>query len=93
MRLKGCVYIIGSEVGLYNIGISRIDPKQKLAIFQLHSPLLLKLVVWFWVRNAPAFKQELHNRFSARRLHGEWFTLSSQDVAAIEDPDEKEWKK
>jgi hypothetical protein len=36
------------------------------------------------VRHARAVEYTLHDRFKTRRLHGEWFQLTKEEIASIQ---------
>lgn len=79
--LKTWVYFVEAENGLIKIG--RADGlRQRLSCLQGASPIALKLVaaVYAW----PGLEAELHARFKADRVRGEWFTPTPRLRMVIE---------
>jgi len=75
------VYFIQPESGgPIKIGVAQ-DPAARLAQIQFMSPLRLCLVGTIPGVGA-AGEAALHERFSKHRLHGEWFDISREEVAA-----------
>ena len=78
----GFVYLMRNQRnGFIKIGFSR-DPKYREATLQSEEPeveLLTKFV------GDMSDEESLHERFSAKRLRGEWFKLTDEDILSIND--------
>ncbi len=85
MRLKGYVYVIGNdELGVYKIGYSRRHPQEnRLHHLQVGSPVILRIAATAYSDNAPAGEKRLHQQFSEKHVHYEWFRLSPDDIRSI----------
>ena len=80
---KNYLYLIkvkGQEV--YKIGISK-SPVGRLSSLQTGCPYRLYLVYCLRVDDAERLEAELHEHFQAKRLFGEWFELSDEDVHKV----------
>lgn len=79
------VYLIRShETGYYKIGISN-DPYKRVAQLQTGSAVKLELIHCFLCEDAEQTEAFLHDKFSDKRLMGEWFSLNDSDVKEIKD--------
>lgn len=70
--------------GAYKIGVTQ-DIPQRIRALQTGNPHPIVLVC-FMITIVGAVEKELHKHFNPDRMQGEWFALSSEDVARI-----KEW--
>lgn len=72
-----CVYFISAEeTARVKIGYS-IDPHRRLAQLKTGSPCTLKMAGI--IKNTSAsLENKLHKKFSADRINGEWFHMSSE---------------
>ena len=78
------VYFIGdSHGGPTKIGMSRSDPHARLKSIQTGNPRRLGFRLLLEVSDAAAAERKLHRRFASKRLHGEWFNLSSSDMRSV----------
>jgi hypothetical protein len=67
-------YLIGAEhTHLVKIGHTTLDPQRRLAALQTGQPMTLSLL---WSTTGK-YERELHRRFAAYRVRGEWFDLTS----------------
>lgn len=80
----GYVYLLqgGFSVDLYKIGCS-IDPQRR--ILQLESAIGMKLQLLHKIHADDLYDAEsqLHRRFAGRRVAGEWFALTPEDIRTI----------
>jgi len=77
------VYLVRAESGQHKIGWS-IDPAARLLTLQTSSPCRLRLVLEIETDYGPKLEGRLHQRFASKRLWGEWFSLSAEDVQWLE---------
>jgi hypothetical protein len=77
----GFIYVIRCGP-YYKIGLSKqLDRRIKTLSIQLPHPV--EVVMTAPVGNMYRHEQELHSVFSDRRMNGEWFQLSEQDLETI----------
>jgi predicted GIY-YIG superfamily endonuclease len=77
-KKPGFVYLARSESGYFKIGISKHPQKR---IEQLNNgPLEVVLLHTFHADNAIVAEEVLHSYFSEKKVKGEWFNLSREDV-------------
>lgn len=75
------LYLIDCK-GSKKIGVAN-DVVSRLAALQTGNPFPLELIVCFKFVSAEVVEKALHQKFQAARIHGEWFQLDSQEVAAF----------
>lgn len=85
-RLKtpnGFVYLIHDRTAnSYKIGLSK-NPKSRLSSMQTGTTNELVLLHTIETTDMEALERELHQRFTAKALRGEWFALDTEDVEYI----------
>jgi hypothetical protein len=81
------IYIIQmdeSEVShVYKIGVSNA-PGKRLQALQTSNPFELRLVHTFVADPAEDAEAQLHARFAANQLEGEWFRLTPEQIAELQ---------
>ena len=81
----GQVYLL--QVGhreVYKIGYTGIDDvAQRVISLQTSNPDVISIVHTVPTNHASRLEKELHQRFEARRIRGEWFELTPEDVEYI----------
>jgi hypothetical protein len=78
----GFVYLI--KMGdYYKIGRTKDWSNRKQA-YGLHLPLPYEEIVIFPTNDMHAHERQLHQAFQDKRMNGEWFRLTEDDVAQIE---------
>ena len=82
--LKSYVYLIKSQYGSVKIGITK-DVNRRLMTLGTASPTQLSVAGCKLARNARAIEKELHHKFKSKRIYGEWFNLSQEDINWIID--------
>jgi hypothetical protein len=81
-KRSGFVYLIKSEAGHYKIGrTTNIADRAK--VFGVKLPFDIEIEHTIVCSDYVKAEQHLHEKFSAKRGQGEWFTLSEEDVAYI----------
>lgn len=81
-KRKGAIYLLEGQKGVYKIGKS-VDLTNRAKWFGLKLPFPVTLVHHFESSDYTAAEIELHKRFETKRINGEWFALSDEDVAYI----------
>lgn len=73
------VYLIKAENGLIKIGVA-INVNTRLATLACASPCKLEKVFSIQKEFAYIVENSLHTRFKKERSHGEWFSLSEEQI-------------
>lgn len=81
-KAAGYVYLMRSTGGEYKIGCS-VSPERRLSSLKTGIPFDIELVYMFKVMNMRATEKLLHFRYAEKRIRGEWFALSDNDVEEI----------
>ncbi len=83
--LKGYVYVIGSpESNIYKIGVAA-DPVRRLAQLKTAHHDNLELIISILTDDAYDLEARLHDLFIDKRVRGEWFDLTRDDLTYIRD--------
>jgi hypothetical protein len=77
----GFVYVIKSDYG-YKIG-KTVNLKDRTRLFSVKLPFPISIEHYAWFEDYSAAERDFHRRFHDKRLEGEWFDLSSQDLSTI----------
>jgi hypothetical protein len=80
------VYLIRADNGLYKIGLTS-NIERRFNTLRAQSPIPLELILYVNGENARELERELHDKFSDKRHHGEWFELSDENLAYIRTQD------
>lgn len=81
-KRNGHVYLLKSPTGTYKIGRTK-DPSKRLHTFSVKLPFEVEFVCVIAAEDMIALETELHRKFKHKRVGGEWFALSEDDVAFI----------
>jgi hypothetical protein len=68
--------------GYYKIGRTT-DLYTRLSTFEVKLPFEIEVIAILQCGNAIQLERELHRRFASKRVKGEWFNLSTDDLEAI----------
>lgn len=74
-----CVYIIKTGKNLYKIGKTR-DLLKRLTAYHTHLPVLFRVVRQYIASNMSELEESLHIVFQHKRVKGEWFQLTKDDL-------------
>jgi len=77
----GYVYIVRSPYGV-KIGKS-VNVKSRTRLFEVKLPFPITVEHYAWFEDYSVAERDLHRQYHAKRLEGEWFDLSSADIATI----------
>jgi hypothetical protein len=83
---KGCVYLIGNKtLNFYKIGLTRNteSPDSRFKAIQQGIPFDLDFIRYWFVNHAESFERLLHYEFQDKRIRGEWFKFSFDDIDVI----------
>ena len=80
---RGYVYIIESQ-GYHKIGKTR-DPRYRTKQYTTENPpsIEMSLIYTFDVTSCEEVEKYLHKRFSNKRVRGEWFKLTQEDLLLV----------
>jgi hypothetical protein len=81
---SGYIYLLGPSNGLYKIGRT-IDVEQRLKSIQTYFPHKLNLVCCHETSDMYNAEGFAHALFEDKRVRGEWFELSPNDVQCFKD--------
>lgn len=79
---QGYVYVITTEKGKYKIGRTR-DIKHRIQALQTFSHKKIRLVLKVKTTNCNVLEILCHRKFSDKRIFGEWFALTDEDLQWI----------
>lgn len=74
-----CVYILKTGKNLYKIGKTQHLQKRLLS-YHTHLPILFRVIRQFPALNMTELEESLHLVFQHKRLKGEWFKLTPDDL-------------
>lgn len=78
----GHVYLLASELGPHKIGRAK-EVGERLKTLAIQLPFDVSLAHHFPADDCVAAEAYLHGRFAEKRLRGEWFRLTEEDVEWI----------
>lgn len=79
-----CVYILKTGKNLYKIGKTQ-NLQKRLASYQTHLPVLFRVIRQYAAANMTELEECLHVLFQHKRLKGEWFELTSDDLTICDN--------
>ena len=82
--MSGCVYVIHNLQGKYKIGYTGGELRKRLLQLQTASPERLYVEMTISSDQPLIIEKELHDLFSQKRIHGEWFHLDDFDLKEVE---------
>ena len=81
---RAWLYVVRAENGLCKIGVTQArNPRDRLRQIQFQSPLPVFTEFLTTTPDTHRFERFLHKKFSELRDHGEWFRLTSVEIAEI----------
>jgi Meiotically up-regulated gene 113 len=78
----GFVYLLKSSEGHYKIGCT-ISPDDRLHTFEVKLPFKVHYEHLIYSADRRRLESDLHKQFASKRIEGEWFNLSDDDVNYI----------
>ena len=81
-KIRGYVYLIKSASGYWKIGCTA-NPDDRIKTFSVKLPFEVEYEHLIPCEDHYSAENELHARFSAKRVNGEWFCLDASEVAWI----------
>jgi len=75
------VYLIGiPDEGIYKIGYTTRNIDKRIDEVQVGNPKKLELVETFETKHYLNLEKWMHRLYAPKRLEGEWFELTSEDI-------------
>ena len=87
----GYVYLLQSPTGTYKIG-KTTNPENRLRTFGVKLPFEVEYICLIKTKNPKETESELHNKFSDKRMGGEFFKLSNEDIEYVKSLSEESYK-
>lgn len=81
--LPGYVYLIQSPTSAYKIGLTK-NPKDRKRTFGVKLPFEVEFIALIRSDDMEALEEQLHAIFADKRINGEWFNLTTEDVQYIQ---------
>lgn len=79
--MKDIIYLINADEDRYKIGItSEKGISNRLKNLQTGSSCELRLVTTYKTKYASIIEKTLHRQFQSKKIIGEWFQLTTQEV-------------
>jgi hypothetical protein len=73
-----------ANTNLFKIGITK-DFSQRLRSLQTGNPYIIEIYNFYPIKTSRQIESLLHKRYQHRKLAGEWFQLTYQDLEEIHD--------
>lgn len=87
---KGKVYLIGIvEESMYKIGWTKGSISKRIAPLQTGNPKKIEPIHLFETEYHINVETWMHNKHAAKRLEGEWFKLTDEDVMNFKEDCQK----
>lgn len=83
---SGNVYIIGNKgLGYYKIGLTRNTeaPDKRFKTIQNSVPFEMDTIRYWFASHAGAFERLLHYTFVDKKLRGEWFGFTAEELEGV----------
>lgn len=79
---EGYVYLLQSPSKAYKIGRTR-TPENRLKTFGVQLPFEVEYICLIATSDMYRLERQLHQRFATKRINGEWFALTPEDIEFI----------
>lgn len=73
------MYILKTGKNMFKIGKTQ-DLQKRLASYHTHLPVVFRVIRQYEAANMTELEESLHIVFQHKRIKGEWFTLSNDDL-------------
>jgi hypothetical protein len=81
-KIPGFVYLVRFH-RFYKIGVSKVPEKRIKCFVNTKLPYEFECLHKIKTQDSFGLESELHRRFHTKRVNGEWFRLSSSDIAWV----------
>ena len=79
------VYLLVNDEDKYKIGFTERDTKKRIKELQTGSHSEMRVICEYESKNARKIETILHRFLRSKRISGEWFELSNEDVSTSKD--------
>jgi predicted GIY-YIG superfamily endonuclease len=79
------VYLIVNEEGKYKIGFTERKTEKRIKELQTGSHSLMTVVQEYETDNARQIETIMHRFMRSKKINGEWFELTNEDVLNFKD--------
>ncbi len=83
LKIPGSVYLIRRSDGAVKIGSSNNVARRLAQLRYRYKDVSMELVAEFQVQSMGDFELELQERFRVKRLEGEWFAITLEEIKTI----------
>jgi len=83
-KTGNCVYILKTGKNLYKIGKTQ-DLQKRLSSYHTHLPVEFRVIRQYPAANMNELEESLHIVFQHKRLKGEWFELTEDDLVICDN--------
>lgn len=80
---SGFVYLLKAGDDVYKIGCTTV-PDDRITTFGVKLPFEVEIIALIQTNDMKATEKELHSRYENKRIKGEFFRLSPDDVSSIQ---------
>lgn len=83
---KGFLYLLDSEIGLYKIGVTTASPYMRVIQIAMElQGVYGRIGVYGMAKSNDIYslEKEIHDKYGIKKVKGEWFSLSVQDVRDV----------
>ena len=80
---NGFIYLIHAHEDVYKIGKTK-SPRKRFKILEVKLPFPIEVKHMIPSNDYSRAEKQLHEKFTKKRIRGEWFKLNKKDVAWIE---------
>jgi hypothetical protein len=81
-KTSGYIYLIRSDNKGFKIGYTT-NPKNRITTLEVKLPFAIEYECLIKTDDIAALEKDLHTQFADKRINGEWFDLSEDDVKYI----------
>lgn len=81
----GYVYFLKGTNGLTKVGMSYQSVNGRIGMFEPKLPFDTEVIHTIHCHNPVQVESNFHKRFSSKRIRGEWFELSDEDLLEIKE--------
>lgn len=80
--MNGWIYLI-TDGEAVKIGLTTASVEKRNSQHQTGNPRKIETIYQFWADDVHAVEAELHQQFADKRLSGEWFSLTDDEIDDI----------
>lgn len=86
----GKIYLIGiPDEGRYKIGWTKGSIQKRIIPLQTGNPKKIEVIHLFETEHYLRLERWMHGKYSSKRMEGEWFNLTIEDIMSFKDECQK----